>query len=202
MEISPITLEGLHVLLEPLSESHRDALFAAAADGELWNSRLTLVPSSPDKTSEYIEEALSGQAQGRYLPFVIRYKATGEVVGTTRYRAIERTHCRLEIGSTWLSASVQRTAVNTEAKYLLLTHAFERLGCLRVEFLTDVLNEQSRNAIARLGAKQEGILRCHMVIPDGRSRDSACYSIVEKEWGEVKRGLETRLSPSPLERER
>ncbi len=193
MEVSPTTLEGSHVLLEPLSESHRDDLFAAAADGELWKSRLTIVPSSLETTAEYIEGALSGQVQGQYLPFVIRHKVTGRVVGTTRYRAIEMTHRRLEIGSTWLSSSVQRTAVNTEAKYLLLRHAFEHLGCLRVEFLTDALNEQSRNAIARLGATYEGLLRCHMVMPDGRFRDSACYSIVEKEWHEVKAALEAKL---------
>jgi N-acetyltransferase len=177
----------------PLSREHRDVLFSAASDGELWNSRVTLVPRSVEAMAEYIEEALSGQAQGRYLPFVIIGKAAGRVVGTTRYRGIERAHRRIEIGSTWLSASAQRTAVKTETKLLLLKHAFEALRCIRVEFLTDALNEQSREAILRLGARQEGILRQHMIMPDGRYRDSACYSIISSEWPEVKAGLEGKL---------
>ncbi len=193
MEISPITLEGIHVRLEPLAPAHRDALLLAAADGELWKSKVTIVPSSPESMGTYIEEALSGQAQGHFLPFIIIRRSTGKIVGTTRYRAIERTHRRLEIGSTWLSASAQRTPINTEAKFLLLRHAFESLRCVRVEFITDVLNEQSRQAILRLGAKQEGILRFHMVMPDGRHRDSACYSIIKPEWTEVKAGLEAKL---------
>ena len=193
MEVAPITLEGAHVRLDPLSMAHRDVLFAAAADGELWTSTVTFIPASPKAAGAYIEEALSGQAQGRQLPFIIIRKTSGRVVGTTRYRAIEPAHRRLEIGSTWLSASAQRTAVNTEAKLLLLRHAFEVLGCVRVEFITDVLNEQSRQAILRLGAKPEGILRSHMIMSDGRHRDSACYSIVKPEWLEVKARLETKL---------
>lgn len=193
MKVVPVTLEGAHVRLEPLSMTHRDALFAAAADGELWNSKVTFVPASRETMARYIEEALSGQAQGRQLPFVIIWKATDLVVGTTRYRAIEPPHQRLEIGSTWLAASAQRTAVNTEAKFLLLSHAFERLDYRRVEFLTDVLNSQSRVAIARLGAREEGVLRYHMVMPDGRNRDSACYSIIQPEWPAVKAALEARL---------
>ncbi|MFB4204442.1 hypothetical protein KBTX_00722 [wastewater metagenome] len=193
MNVSPVTLEGREVRLEPLAAAHRDVLFAAAADGELWRSPVTVVPSSPQAMAAYIDDALAGQAQGRYLPFAVIRRATGRVVGTTRYRAIEPAHRRLEIGSTWLAAGVQRTAVNTEAKLLLLRHAFEVLGCARVEFLTDVLNERSRAAIARLGARQEGILRRHMVMPDGRHRDSACYSIIEPEWPAVRASLEARL---------
>ena len=191
--MSPLTIDGAHISLEPLENSHCDGLYAAAADGELWNSAFTRVPGSLQATAEYIDEALSGHAQGRYLPFVIVRKATGTVVGTTRYRAIEPAHRRLEIGSTWLAASAQRTAVNTEAKLLLLTHAFDVLGFLRVEFLTDVLNEQSRAAILRLGATQEGILRHHMVMPDGRHRDSVCYSIIRPEWPDIRLGLEAML---------
>ena len=196
MEVFPLTIDGTHIRLEPLAKSHGDALYAAAADGELWNSKVTFVPGSLQATAEYIDDALFGQAQGRFLPFAIIRKTSGTVVGTTRYRAIERAHRRLEIGSTWLAASAQRTVVNTEAKFLLLKHAFEVLGCLRVEFLTDVLNERSRQAILRLGAKQEGILRYHMVMPGGRQRDSVCYSIVSPEWPEVKAGLEAKLGQS------
>lgn len=193
MEVSPVTLEGNQVRLEPLTGAHRDALYQAAGDGELWQSCVTFVPSSLEAMAAYIEEALTGQAQGRYLPFVILQKSRGRIVGTTRYRAIESGHRRLEIGSTWLAASAQRTAVNTESKYLLLRHAFEQLGCLRVELLTDVLNEQSRTAIVRLGAKQEGVLRYHMLMPDGRHRDSVCYSIIQPEWPLVKAELEAKM---------
>ena len=193
MKVTPITLEGAHVRLEPLATTHQDALHAAAADGELWNSKVTFVPGSQEAFARYIDEALTGHAQGRYLPFVIVRKATGQVVGATRYRDIESAHRRLEIGSTWLSASAQRTPVNTESKFLLLRHAFESLGCLRVQFLTDVLNVQSRNAIVRLGAKEEGALRYHMLMSDGRHRDSACYSITQPEWPSVKAVLETKL---------
>lgn len=193
MDVSPVTLEGQLVRLEPLTPEHRDALFAAASDGELWLSDLTIVPSSPEATEGYIREALDGRDRGIYLPFVIVHKPTERVVGTTRYRAITPPHRRLEIGSTWLSASAQRTGINTEAKLLLLRHAFEQLECLRVEFLTDVHNVQSRAAIQRLGATLEGVLRAHMVMPNGRSRDSACFSIIASEWPDVKKHLEAKL---------
>lgn len=193
LDVASITLEGTDVRLEPLSRAHSDALLEAATDGELWNSNVTVVPSSLDGMATYIEEALSGQTQGKYLPFIIVRKASGRVVGTTRYRGIEPTHRRVEIGSTWMAASSQRTAVNTESKFLLLRHAFEQLGCVRVEFITDILNVQSRAAILRLGAQQEGVLRYHMVMPDGRYRDSICYSIIRPEWSAVKAGLEEKL---------
>ncbi|MGM0952598.1 MAG: GNAT family N-acetyltransferase [Pseudomonadota bacterium] len=193
MDVTPVTLRGKYVELVPLGPSHRDALFAAAADGELWTSDLTIVPASPEATERYIQEAIKGRENGIYLPFVIIHRQTNRVVGTTRYRAINPQHRRLEIGSTWLAGSAQKTAVNTESKLLLLQHAFERLRCLRVEFLTDALNQQSRAAIERLGARFEGILRMHMVMPSGRSRDSACFSIVESDWPAIKDRLESKL---------
>ncbi len=192
MDISPVILEGQYVRLEPLSQAHEESLIAAAGDGDLWNSTVTIVPSRASMAA-YIATALDAQAQGRELPFVIVRKSTDQVVGSTRFYRIEREHRRVEIGHTWLAAGAQRTGVNTEAKLLLLTHAFERLRCIRVEFITDVLNQQSRTAILRLGAKQEGILRNHMVMPNGRLRDSVCFSIIEAEWPEVKARLEDKL---------
>src|SRR6266550_6586001 len=192
MDISPVILEGQYVRLEPLSQAHEESLIAAAGDGDLWNSTVTIVPSRASMAA-YIATALDAQAQGRELPFVIVRKSTDQVVGSTRFYRIEREHRRVEIGHTWLAAGAQRTGVNTEAKLLLLTHAFERLRCIRVEFITDVLNQQSRTAILRLGAKQEGVLRNHMVMPNGRLRDSVCFSIIEAEWPEVKARLEDKL---------
>lgn len=192
MEISPINLEGQHVRLDPLSLAHEESLIAAAADGELWNSTVTIVPTR-DTMAAYIASALEAQAQGRELPFVIIRKSSGQIVGTTRFYDIERNERRVAIGYTWLAATAQRSAVNTEAKLLLLTHAFESWQFIRVELITDVLNQQSRAAILRLGAKQEGVLRNHMAMPDGRYRDSVCFSIVESEWPEVKARLEAKL---------
>ena len=192
MDVSPITLEGIHVRLEPLVPAHRDALIAAAADGELWNSTVTVVPSR-ETISEYLDAAFAGQAQGRELPFVIVQKSTGLVVGTTRFYHIDQENRSVEIGYTWLAAKAQRTAVNTETKFLLLTHAFENWSCIRVSLVTDVLNVQSQKAILRIGATQEGILRNHLIMPDGRYRDSVCFSIIEAEWPEVKAGLVDRL---------
>ena len=191
MKISPVTLEGRHVRLEPLVAEHEDALIAAASDGELWNSTVTIVPTRATMAA-YIEAALHGLAQGRELPFVIVQKASGEVVGTTRFYEIEPNDRRVAIGYTWLSKSTQRTAVNTESKLLLLTHAFEQWRCIRVELITDVLNQQSRTAILRLGAKEEGILRSHMIMPNGRIRDSIVFSIIVAEWPEVKARLEVK----------
>lgn len=192
MEISPVILEGQHVRLEPLSPVYEESLIAAAGDGELWNSTVTIVPARATMAT-YIAAALNAQAQGLELPFAIIRKSSGQVVGSTRFYSIERDHRRVEIGYTWLAASAQRTRVNTEAKLLLLTHAFEVWGCIRVGFVTDVLNHQSRTAILRLGAKQEGVLRNHMVMPDGRYRDSVYFSIIEAEWPEVKARLEGKL---------
>ncbi|HEV2828526.1 MAG TPA: GNAT family protein [Pyrinomonadaceae bacterium] len=192
MKIYPVTLAGEHVRLEPLSTAHAESLIAAAGDGELWNSTVTLVPSR-ENIAEYIAAALLGQANGRELPFVIVRKSSDMVVGTTRFYDIERNDRRVAIGYTWLALGAQRTTINTEAKLLLLTHAFESWRCIRVELITDLLNQQSRAAILRLGAKQEGILRNHMIMPGGRIRDSVCFSIIDSEWPEVKTRLLTKL---------
>lgn len=196
MEILPVTLEGQHTRLEPLSLAHQEALIAAAGDGELWNSIVTIVPTR-DTMTEYIEATLTEQVKGSELPFVIVQKATNRIVGTTRFYCIQPHQRNASIGYTWVAASAQRTAVNTEAKFLLLTHAFEHWDCVRVEFITDVLNQQSRAAILRLGAKQEGILRNHLIMPNGRIRDSVCFSIIAEEWPEVKASLTTRLASRP-----
>ena len=192
MDISPVVLEGRDVRLEPLTMAHAEPLIAAANDGELWRSTVTIVPSRTTM-SDYLSAALTAQAQGRELPFVIVSKPSEQVVGTTRFYNIEHEYRTIEIGYTWLAASAQRTAVNTEAKLLLLKHAFENLRCIRVALITDVLNQQSQKAILRLGAKQEGVLRNQMIMPDGRYRDSVCFSIIESEWPEVKERLTAKL---------
>ena len=193
MEILPVKLEGQHTRLEPLSLAHQEALIAAAGDGELWNSIVTIVPTR-DTMAEYLQDALTAQAQGSELPFVVIQKATNRIVGTTRFYYIQPHQRNASIGYTWVATSAQRTAVNTESKLLLLTHAFEHWNCVRVEFVTDVLNQQSRAAILRLGARQEGILRNHLIMPNGRIRDSVCFSIIAEEWPEVKAGLKARLA--------
>jgi RimJ/RimL family protein N-acetyltransferase len=192
MDISPVTLEGQHVRLEPLTLAHEGSLVAAAADGELWNTTVTIIPGR-EGMCDYIEAALKGQALGFELPFVIINKSSNQVAGSTRFYEISRRDLKAAIGYTWLAKSAQRTAVNTEAKLLLLTHAFENWKCVRVELITDVLNEQSRTAILRLGAKQEGIHRKHLILPSGRIRDSVFFSIVDDEWPEVKAGLMKKL---------
>jgi RimJ/RimL family protein N-acetyltransferase len=201
MQIAPTTLEGRHVRLEPLTMAHADALVAAAADGELWNTQVTIIPR-PEGMNDYIQFALDGLAQGNQLAFVIKAAARPlgraqenkrEIVGSTRFYEIRPHDRAAAIGYTWLSKSVQRTPINTECKLLLLTHAFEQWRCHRVELITDVLNEQSRAAILRLGAKQEGILRKHLILPNGRIRDSVVFSIIDEEWPEVKEHLQHRL---------
>src|SRR5437773_3765986 len=172
MDTSPVTLEGRHVRLEPLVPAHADALVAAARDGEMWNTTVTIIPDAAG-VNNYIQAALTGQSAGKELPFVIISRSSNAVVGTTRFYDISAPDRKAAIGYTWLSQSAQRTAINTEAKLLLLTHAFEVWNCVRVELITDVLNEQSRAAILRLGAKQEGILRRHLILPSGRRRDAA-----------------------------
>jgi RimJ/RimL family protein N-acetyltransferase len=193
MNISPVVIEGQHVRLEPLKHAHERPLVAASGDGELWNSDFTIVPSSRTINS-YVEEALVGLERGDSLPFAIVNKATDVVVGTTRFYEIVPADRRVAIGYTWLARSAQRTPVNTETKLLLLRHAFEYWNCVRVEFITDVLNQQSRDAILRLGAKQEGILRNHLIMPSGRIRDSVFFSVIAEEWPDVKANLETKLN--------
>ena len=192
MEIWPVILVGQHVRLEPLSLTHTPELIRAAADGELWTSTVTIVPTR-ERMAAYIEAALQGQADGQELPFVIIRRQSGQVVGTTRFYNIKSADRAAAIGNTWLSHSAQRTSVNTECKLLLLSHAFEHWNCVRVELITDVLNEQSRAAILRLGAKHEGILRNHMIMPNGRVRDSVFFSIIKEEWPEIKQRLLAKL---------
>jgi RimJ/RimL family protein N-acetyltransferase len=196
--IEPITLEGRHVRLDPLSLSHQEALVRASSDGELWTLPYTVVPSK-ETINEYISKTLQAQEQGLEQPFAIVDLYRNAIVGSTRYTRIDVENRQREIGYTWLARSVQRTAINTEAKYLLLRHAFEDRSCIRVEFMTDILNERSRAAILRLGAKQEGILRNHMIMPNGRYRDSVCFSIIESEWPTVKESLIARLDRARVE---
>ena len=195
LKVEPVVLEGKVVRLEPLTIAHAEDLARAAADGELWNTDVTIIPK-PDGMKDYIQAALKGFELGFELPFAILRKTESlpEVVGTTRFYEIFSRDRKAAIGYTWLGKSAQRTPVNTEAKLLLLTHAFETWDCVRVELITDVLNEQSRAAILRLGAKQEGILRQHLILPSGRIRDSVVFSIIDSEWPEVKRRLLKRCS--------
>jgi N-acetyltransferase len=219
---TPITLDGRYVRLEPLTLAHEAALNEAAADGELWNTDVTIIPRA-EGMKEYIQAALTGLDRGFELPFVIVRKDIRErantgnagaprangavarpsgraqnekIVGTTRFYEIFANDRKAAIGYTWLAQSAQRTPVNTEAKLLLLRHAFETWKFVRVELITDVLNAQSRAAILRLGAKQEGILRNHLILPSGRIRDSVVFSIIDSEWPEVKARLESRLAAS------
>jgi len=193
MPVDPVTLAGHHVRLEPLSLAHEPELCAAGLDPEIWRWTASLVRTAADLRA-YIETALEWQRQGTALPFAIIATASGRAVGSTRYANIDRANRRLEIGWTWLARAAQRTPINTEAKYLLLRHAFETLDCIRVEFKTDALNERSRAALLRIGAKEEGILRSHVITATGRVRDSVYYSILAAEWPEVKAGLEAKLA--------
>ncbi|BAN22652.1 GNAT family N-acetyltransferase [Caballeronia insecticola] len=190
--IEPVTLEGEHIKLVPLTLDHEAALAAAAADGELWKLWYTSVPA-PGTTRAYIETALDMRDRLGAHPFAVIDPKTGDVVGSTRYFNVEAAHRRLEIGHTWYAKHVQRTALNTEAKLLLLGHAFERLNAIAVEFRTHFMNHQSRAAIARLGAKQDGILRNHQIGKDGAYRDTVVFSIIESEWPAVRTHLKHRL---------
>lgn len=191
--IEPVTLVGKHATLEPLAATHHDALVAAASDGELWKLWYTSVPS-PDKAKTYIETALQMREQSNAMPFVIRDNRSGEVVGSTRFCNVDVANRRVEIGYTWHAARVQRSGINTEAKLMLLTHAFETLKCVVVEFRTHWFNQQSRAAIARLGAKQDGVLRNNAIMPDGSYRDTVVFSIIASEWPAVKQHLQFKLN--------
>lgn len=192
MEFEKVTLEGNGVRLEPLSRDHRDGLIETIADGELWKLFVTLVPRI-EGIDEFIENAATAHASGDGLAFATIDKKSGRVIGSSRFMKANLANKRVEIGFTFIAKSYQKTKVNTEAKLLMLTHAFEVMQLNRVEFLTDYLNHTSRNAILRLGAKQEGILRNHMVMPDGRVRDSVLFSIIENEWAGVKQNLIYKL---------
>ncbi len=193
MVVSPVVLEGAHVRLEPLAKTHLTGLVEVGLDEELWLWIPTPVRTQQEMAA-YIETALDEQAQGVALPFAIVEKATGRTIGSTRYGNIDRTHHRVEIGWTWVAGAWQRTAMNTEAKYLLLRHAFETLRCMRVELKTDSLNERSRAAILRLGAREEGLFRNHMITASGRIRHTVYFSIINSEWPTVKARLEGKLN--------
>ncbi|MGA7396833.1 MAG: GNAT family protein [Solirubrobacterales bacterium] len=194
IELEKVTLQGFGVRLEPLEEQdHFDGIAKAIRDGELWKLDVTTVPH-PDELGPYFEEARQRFDLGRDLPFATIDVASGEVVGSTRFRQIEAAHRRVEIGATFIGASAQRTHVNSAAKLLMMRHAFDTWQVNRVEYLTDVLNDRSRLAIKRIGARPEGILRNHMQMPDGRIRNSAIYSVTSEEWPGVNERLEERLS--------
>lgn len=192
MRFESVTLEGTFVRLEPLSETHEQGLCEAISDGELWNVFVTLVPH-PDSIDVFFENARKEHEAGDGLAFATIDRATNKIAGSTRFMKANHPNLRVEIGFTFLGKSWQRTSFNTEAKLLMLRHAFETLGMNRVEFLTDYLNEKSRRAILRLGAKEEGVVRNHMVMPNGRVRDSVLYSIIKNEWPGVKENLSVKL---------
>ena len=191
--IEPVTLSGSRVLLEPLSLQHLEGIVSAVKDGELWKLWFTSVPS-PEKAEEYVKTALDLRENAGWMPFVVRERSTNKIIGSTRYCNVDEVNQRLEIGYTWYSESYQRTAVNTEAKYLLLTHAFEKLDAIAVELRTHWHNHKSRAAIARLGAKQDGVLRNHQKSADGVYRDTVVFSIINLEWPAVKQSLMYKLN--------
>lgn len=193
MNIQPITLEGNYIRLEPLTLDHLAPLCEVGLDPELWRITVSLVETREDM-KRYIETALQAQAEGTALPFATVEKSSNKVVGSTRFGNIDKTNRRMEIGWTWIARPWQRTPINTEAKYLMLKHAFETLGCIRVELKTDVINAQSRAAMLRIGAKEEGVFRNHMITQSGRIRDSVYYSIIASEWQTVKTSLEEKLA--------
>ena len=190
--IEPVTLSGEHATLEPLTREHISALAKAAQDGELWRLWYTSI-APPERMDEYVSAALDMRERLDAMPFVVRDNASSEIVGCTRYFNVDAANRRVEIGHTWYAKRVQRTPLNTECKLLLLTHAFETLRCIAVEFRTHWFNHASREAIARLGAKQDGVLRNHQVMPDGTKRDTVVLSIIDNEWPAVRRHLRFQL---------
>ncbi len=192
MKIEPIVLRGEHVRLEPMSPGHVDGLAAVGQEPSIWEFMVDRIIDR-DGMRLFVEKALADQAQGRSLPFVTRLAATDEIVGTSRFGNISTADRRVEIGWTWIAPERQRSAVNTEAKLLMLTHAFEIWKCIRVEFKTDALNQRSRTAIRRLGAIEEGTLRQHMITDTGRFRDSVYFSILDNEWPQIRSDLRRKL---------
>ena len=191
--IEPVTFAGSKVILEPLAFEHADGMAEAVKDGELWKLWFTSIPA-PDKVDDYIKTALGMRENAGAMPFIIREKETDKIIGCTRYFNVDEVNQRLEIGYTWYSESYQRSAVNTECKYLLLSHAFEKLDAIAVEFRTHWHNHKSRAAITRLGAKQDGVLRNHTKSAEGVYRDTVVFSIINLEWSAVKKSLEFKLN--------
>jgi RimJ/RimL family protein N-acetyltransferase len=191
-KLEPVTLEGRYIILRPPSIDDINGLSIAARDGKIWNSHFSQFPN-PNEIQKYIQEMLDLSSKGSILPFITIHKASNTIVGTTRYLNIDYENHRLEIGHTWIAKSWRKTYVNTQAKFLMLQYAFEKLACIAVEIRTDVLNLVSRQSIQRLGAKQDGILRNHKIMRDGRIRDTVCYSIIKPEWKEVKKNLIKKL---------
>ncbi|HYW09506.1 MAG TPA: GNAT family protein [Longimicrobium sp.] len=197
MKLEPITLEGRHARLVPLTPGHAAALWEVGREAELWRWTWSGV-ASEEEMRGYVDEALRLQAGGTSLPFATTEAGTGRVIGSTRFGNADAAHRRVEIGWSWVARAWRRSPVNTEAKYLMLRHAFQILGCQRVEMKTDALNEQSRAAMLRIGARFEGIFRKHGITADGRVRDTAWFSIVDDEWPAVRVGLEAMLArPDP-----
>ncbi|MBI5824301.1 MAG: GNAT family N-acetyltransferase [Chloroflexi bacterium] len=192
--ITPVTLQGKYIRLEPMTEAHIAGLAEIGIGQSFWDFMLYGDMNSEADMRNWVLDILSRVEKGTDLPFAVIHLASGRVAGATRYLNIMPKDRGLEIGGTWYGTDFQRTPVNTECKYLLLTHAFETLKCIRVQLKTDARNERSQKAIERIGAKKEGVLRNHMILPDGRYRDSVFYSILDTEWGEVKKNLETALS--------
>jgi N-acetyltransferase len=193
--LEPVTLNGAHARLEPLSQAHCAGLTEAVKDGELWKLWYTAVPSAEGMSKE-IDRRLGLQAAGAMLPWTV-FDAEGKIAGMTTYMNVDTPNRRVEIGSTWYARRVQRSGVNTQCKLLLLTHAFEKLDCIAVEFRTHFFNHQSRRGIERLGAKQDGILRSHQIAPNGTLRDTVVYSIIASEWPTVKAHLTYQLNEKP-----
>ena len=190
--LEPITLEGKYIILRPPLLDDIEGLSNAARDGEVWNSHFSQFPH-PNEMQKYIQGMLDLSSKGLILPFITIDKTSNTIVGTTRYLNIDYENHRLEIGHTWIAKSWRKTYVNTEAKFLMLQYAFEKLECIAVEIRTDILNTVSRKAIQLLGAKQDGVLRHHKIMRDGRIRDTVCYSIIKPEWKQVKANLIEKL---------
>ena len=193
MNVKPLILQGKYIRLEPMTEAHTPALAEIGVGQMFWDFMVYGNINSVEDMRNWVVDILSRAQKGTDLPFVAIHLASGRVAGATRYLNIEPQHRGLEIGGTWYGPEFQRTVVNTECKYLLLRHAFETLGCIRVQLKTDLRNERSQKAIERIGAVKEGVLRNHMILPDGHIRHSVFYSILDTEWPEVKKKLEERL---------
>ena len=193
MDVKPVVLEGRHVRLEPLTEAHIHGLAQIGLGQDFWQFMLYGDINTEEDMANWVRDMLGRAERGTDLPFVAIHLASGRVAGATRYLNIMPKDRGVEVGGTWYGLEFQRTAVNTECKYLLIRHAFETLGCIRVQLKTDLRNERSQKAIERIGAEKEGVLRNHLILPDGRVRDSVFYSILDTEWPEIKKRLEEML---------